>query len=33
MALSENGMDTTMLVSPTGGFGGGNGLFGNWEWV
>ena len=29
MALNENGMDTTMLVSPTGGFGGGNGLFGN----
>ncbi len=28
MALNENGMDTTMLVSPTGGFGGGNGLFG-----
>lgn len=28
MALTENGMDTTMLVSPTGGYGGGNGLFG-----
>ena len=28
MALSENGMDTTMLVSPTAGYGGGNGLFG-----
>lgn len=28
MALSENGMDTTMLVSPTGGYGGGNGFFG-----
>ena len=28
MALNENGMDTTMLVSPTGGFAGGNGLFG-----
>lgn len=27
MAL-ENGMDTTMLVSPTNGYGGGNGLFG-----
>jgi len=27
MALTENGMDTTMLVSPTGGYGG-NGLFG-----
>ena len=27
MALTENGMDTTMLVSPTGGYGGGNGLF------
>ena len=30
MALTtENGMDTTMLVSPTGGYGGGNGLFGS----
>ena len=30
MALTENGMDTTMLVSPTGGYGGGNngGFFG-----
>ena len=29
MALTENGgMDTTMLVSPTGGYGNGNGLFG-----
>lgn len=28
MALTENGMDTTMLVSPTAGYGGGNGLFG-----
>lgn len=29
MALTtENGMDTTMLVSPTGGYGGGNGIFG-----
>ena len=28
MALTENGMDTTMLVSPTGGYSGGNGLFG-----
>lgn len=28
MALNETGMDTTMLVSPTGGFNGGNGLFG-----
>ena len=28
MALTENGMDTTMLVSPTGGYGGDNGLFG-----
>ena len=27
MALTENGMDTTMLVSPTGGYGGGNGGF------
>ena len=28
MALTENGMDTTMLVSPTGGYSGGNGFFG-----
>lgn len=28
MALSENGMDTTMLVSPTAGYGNGGGLFG-----
>ena len=27
MALTENGMDTTMLVSPTGGYGGNNGGF------
>ncbi len=27
MALSENGMDTTMLVSPTAGYGGNNGGF------
>ena len=28
MALSENGMDTTMLVSPTAGYSNGGGLFG-----
>lgn len=38
MALTDEGMNTTMLVSPTGGYVGNNGGFGNgfggdWAWI